>query len=402
MVQTRRNAQAKAAFANEHILKLPTELHMMIFDYLADERKPWLASLATLCKTLLPEVEAVLYSEIEIGTCKYASALCRAISKRRYRAVFVRRLVLSVSGGTTLKKPLNTALPLLTNLTSLELVVDEPSIFDILLHCSFRLHTFIIGGERYAPNLEDILASQPDIERLSFIFIPEHSQDMVQPQLSRPGILPKLQTLTAFASRFPLTFITYPYPLTHLSIMAASHNDIAHVMKLFGSTLVTVCILRLIGEKCTPECYWPASMFRNAHLSKLEHVKVTDLYGPATDLPCEQETMPVPGLQEACPALKTLMWSVDSSIADDLYWPPPGGDGLDGRMMTEYARLLFATLPALATFTVHELGDPMHRDDDDGAVYGEVYRRAEGGEVKGPENEPVELGMWRGLYAQLM
>lgn len=110
--------------------------------------------------------------------------------------------------------------------------------------------------------------------------------------------------------------------------------------------------------------------------------------------------MPVPGLQEACPALKTLMWSVDSSIADDLYWPPPGSDGLDDRMMTEYARLLFATLPALATFTVHELGDPMHRDD--GAVYGEVFRRAEGGEVRGPENEPVELGMWRGLYAQLV
>ncbi|KAL1938046.1 hypothetical protein VTO73DRAFT_12057 [Trametes versicolor] len=400
MVQTRRNAQAKAAFANEHILKLPTELHMMILDHLADERKPWLASLATLCKTLLPEVEAALYREIEIGTCKYASALCRAISKRRYRAIFVRKLVLSVRGGTTLKKPLQTALPLLTNLSSLELVVDEPSIFDILLHCSFRLHTFIIGGERYAPQLEDILASQPDIERLSFVFIPEHSQDEIQPELSRPDILPKLQTLTAFASRFPLTFITHPYPIAHLSIMAASHDDIAHVMKLFGSTLVTVCILRLIGEKCTPECYWPASMFRNAHLPKLEHVKVTDLYGPATDLPCEQETMPVPGLQEACPALKTIMWSVDSSIADDLYWPPPGGDGLDDRMMTEYARLLFATLPALASFTVHELGDPVR--DDDGAVYGEVYRRAEGGEVKGPENEPVELGMWRGLYAQLM
>ncbi len=256
----------------------------MIFDHLADEKKPWLASLATLCKTLLPEVEAALYREIEIGTCKYASALCRAISKRRYRAVFVRKLVVSVRGGTSIKQHLKNVLPLLTNLTSLELVVDDPSIFDILLHCSFLLHTLIIGGERYTPRLEDILASQPDIERLSFVFIPEHSRDEVQPKVSRPDILPRLRTLTAFASRFPLTFITHPYPITHLSIMGASHDDIAHVVNLFGSTLVTVCILRLVGDKCTPACYWPASMFRNAHLPKLEHVKVTDLYGPSTDV----------------------------------------------------------------------------------------------------------------------
>lgn len=119
------------------------------------------------------------------------------------------------------------------------------------------LHTFI-GGEWVTPRLEDILASQPDIERPSSVLIPEHSQDVVQPKLSRPDILPKLQTLPVFASRFPLT-------ITHLSIMAASHDDIAHIVKLLGSTLVMVCVLRLISEQCTPGCYWPASesMFRS-------------------------------------------------------------------------------------------------------------------------------------------
>lgn len=61
--------------------------------------------------------------------------------------------------------------------------------------------------------------------------------------------------------------------------------------------------------------------------------------------------------------------------------------------------MLFATIPAPDLFTVHELGSML---DDDGAVYGEVFWRAGDGSVKGPDNEPVELGMWRGLYAQLV
>ncbi len=88
------------------------------------------------------------------------------------------------------------------------------------------------------------------------------------------------------------------------------------------------------------------------------------------------------------------MWSVDSAVMDDLYWPHPDSDETGDIMMTEHARVLFATLPALAAFTGHELGDSTHGGD--GAVYGEVYRRAEDRSVMGPENGQSSWGCGAG------
>lgn len=42
---------------DEHILKLPTQLHSMIFDYLTHEKKPWLGASLTFPKSKLLCIE---------------------------------------------------------------------------------------------------------------------------------------------------------------------------------------------------------------------------------------------------------------------------------------------------------------------------------------------------------
>lgn len=108
--------------------------------------------------------------------------------------------------------------------------------------------------------------------------------------------------------------------------------------------------------------------------------------------------MRIPGLSESCPALKTLMWSVDAPVMFDLWGTGPD-DALGEKVMTRYAHMLFGALPALERFSVHELGGPA-RDREHG-IHGEVFRRGESGEVQGPTLEPVELDPWA-LYAELV
>lgn len=250
---------------------------MMIFECLLDERKAWLASLATLCKALGPEIEAFLYRNVLIKTCKCTSTLCRSIVKRPCRAAYIRRLVVSIRGGASIKQHLERALPMLTNLAWLELEVGDTSIFDILLDVPFRLRTLLLCGCRCSPRLEDILARQPDIERLSLLFSSDGLEEQVLPRIERPDILHKLHTLVVMAGFFPFTGITYPYPISHLAVIGARHEDLTYIVDLFSSTLVTLYIFRVVSEICTPLCYWPASMFRDARFPILEHMNITTL-----------------------------------------------------------------------------------------------------------------------------
>lgn len=268
----------RSSFQHAHILRLPPELHMMIFECLVDEKKAWLVSLVTLCKALGPEVEAVLYREVVIKTCKRTSTLCRSVIKGRCRAVYMRKLVVSIRGGASIKQHLKRALPMLTNLAWLELEVGDTSIFDILLDVPFRLRTLLICGCGCSPHLEDILARQPDIERLSLLFSSDGLEEQVLPRISRPDILQKLHTLVIMAGFFPFTGITYAYPISHLAVIGARHDDLTHIVGLFSSTLVTLYTFRFVSDICTPMCYWPASMFRDAKFPILKHMNVTTLF----------------------------------------------------------------------------------------------------------------------------
>lgn len=236
----------------------------------------------TLCKTLMPEIEAVLYREVEIGTCKRTSMFCRAVLKRRYRSSFVKKLLISLRGGTTSKPHLKQALPILTNLRFLELTVDDPEVFDIMLDVPFRLRHFAMGGDYYPDRMEDILARQPDLESLSLVFMSGTAPEE-QPQLSRPDTFPSLTNLTIFSRCYSPTNITYPYRIPHIAIAGARHDEIAHVIKMFAHSLESLDIIRFMDDRCTAACYWPTSMFRNAQLPKLQHVKVSDLYDPDSD-----------------------------------------------------------------------------------------------------------------------
>lgn len=267
----------RSSFQHAHILRLPPELHMMIFECLVDERKAWLVSLVTLCKTLRPEIEAVLYRDVLLKTCKRASTLCRSIGKGRFRAVYMRKLVVSIRGGASIKQHLERVFPTLTTLSWLELEVGDTSIFDILLDVPFRLRTLLICGCRCSPHLEDILARQPEIERLSLLFSSDGLEEQALPRISRPDILHKLHTLVVMADFLALTSITYPYPISHLAVIGARHDDLTHIVGLFSSTLVTLYTFRFVSEICTPMCYWPASLFRDARFPILEHMNITTL-----------------------------------------------------------------------------------------------------------------------------
>ncbi|KAI0357256.1 hypothetical protein OH77DRAFT_1422816 [Trametes cingulata] len=362
----------------------------MIVEYLEYEDKVWLASLATVCKALMPEIEAVLYRDIEVGKCRYASVLCRSLVKRPHRAVAVRRLCISLRGGTSIKQHLKRALQVVMNVSSLELVVDDPSLFEFLLNVPFRLKILIAGGDYYPECFEDILASQPSIELLSVVFVgagTEHTRR----EIARPDILPNIHTLSIVTVRYPLTLIKCAFPIKHLSLSRARHGDLVHAMKLFGSTLETLTVLRFLDDACTDACFWPTSMFRGAHLPQLRFVDVTDFYHPATDLLGRTEDIVFPGLHEACPALKSLVWGVDSAAMDDLYFLQASDP--ETMLLEEYARTLFDSLPALQRFAVYDTEEAVRRPRWE--PYGEVFTRAEDKSVSGPDYSVVEFTRWR-------
>ncbi|OJT05135.1 hypothetical protein TRAPUB_4061 [Trametes pubescens] len=143
----------------------------MIFEtFVGGEHRSWLARISTLCKALMPDVEAALYRQTAVFSWN-TTLLCHALIKRPYLALAVRSLiVLCTDGCAGIKQPLKSAFQLLTSLIRLELIVDDPSIFASLLGAPFRLRILLAGGHHYPACFEAILASQPSLELLVLFF----------------------------------------------------------------------------------------------------------------------------------------------------------------------------------------------------------------------------------------
>ncbi|KAJ3016315.1 hypothetical protein NUW54_g834 [Trametes sanguinea] len=111
------------------ILRLPPQALRLIVEGILDDYYPptaWFASLATICKTLLPYVEAVLYDDVLLETCPMARTYLHSVvkSQRPHRAAAVRSLALNIRKATSVVQPFEKAFAKLTNLYDLALVSD--------------------------------------------------------------------------------------------------------------------------------------------------------------------------------------------------------------------------------------------------------------------------------------
>ncbi|KAI0631850.1 hypothetical protein C8Q77DRAFT_166627 [Trametes polyzona] len=394
MVKTRRKAQLKAALKHDYILKLPVELLIMIFDYFIDEDKLWLASLVTLCKALVPAVEAALYHDVQLRTCKRTHIFCRSIIKRCHRAPYVRRLMINVRGGTTLRTIFKTALFKLRSLSSFEVMSEDQKLFEALLDPPFRVRSLTLGGECPDVSLEDILACQPHIERLELAYDTCRANHL---RITRPDILSKLRVLeVATNTEVSMSLITYPYPVTELHIIGAKHDDIEYALRLFGDTLVNLHIIRLIDNRCNQACYWPTTVLRNARLPRLFSLRVADIHWAwMTPFEPNSELMAVPGLHEACPVIKTFIWRYEDFQFDDLSRRVADGATGSTTLMDKYARTVFAGFPTLARMCFQDPRTTTKRSKGRSKYRGDVYWRGEDGEIVGPRFDDIDLEEWR-------
>ncbi|KAI0368167.1 hypothetical protein BV20DRAFT_912670, partial [Pilatotrama ljubarskyi] len=181
---------------------------------------------------LLPEVDAVLYRVVYLNTCKAVSRFISAVLKRTHRRTAVRTLLIEVFGGATFITGWKRAIPSLTNLRALALIVDEPVLFDHLLGAPFCLEALTVGGKNYPACFPDILASQPDLRKLSLSFEIADSKNASElPALSDPALLPQLRTLAISAHTFPPQCFVHPYAITDLTLIRPAHAGLSHALR---------------------------------------------------------------------------------------------------------------------------------------------------------------------------
>lgn len=113
--------------------------------------------------------------------------------------------------------------------------------------------------------------------------------------------------------------------------------------------------------------------------------------------------MPASSLRGACPALKDILWNVDTRIMVDLETSRPSHDDEHGGMtiIDQYAQELFDS-PALERFAIQGVIMRGNQFGQKGKVRGTVFWRAEDGTVNDPVSEPVSMGIWRTLYSGLV
>ncbi|KAI0323986.1 hypothetical protein GY45DRAFT_1332028 [Cubamyces sp. BRFM 1775] len=387
MARTNRRLLTAAAHQNSALLRLPYELLREIFMYYDNgtkETKRWLASIATICKALQPDVEAVLYRTVEtLYMFKHLNMFYRGVAKEPHRATAVRSLhVVAWTSSAGIKTTLKRLFKQLTGLVHLKLIAQDTEMYNMLLDVPFQLCTLVAGGScsSYPPRFEDILARHPTLRMLHFYFpLGESGEAVGAPNLTiaRPDILPNLQKLIVNTSLFSMSRLQYAYPkVTHLCIGKVTHDDVNRAITLFGSNLVSFKLFRSLGPQCTDSCYWPTSMLQNKRLPKLLQLEIVDVYDREDVLPGDPEYIPVvPGLSKSCPALRKFIWSVDSDLMDDLnvYLGDPSDDRT---LMDQYALMLFR-----AFRTLQRVGF-VDQSDKTGAyenfAYGEVYFRSRG------------------------
>ncbi|KAH9896083.1 hypothetical protein C8Q73DRAFT_789868 [Cubamyces lactineus] len=423
----RQTRQARAHQIKELSPRLPPEIWREVFQYLSEEPKKWLASVSTICKTINPEVEAVLYRSVVIKKCvRVGAPFCRSVVRRPHRAVAVRELDIQVHGFASLVDPLTRALKVVTNLKTLTLIGDEP-LLCILLDVPFQLQKLNLGCEEsYTPDfVEDILARQPTIRELGLYFrmrtygfllcgnkTPAEKEDKFT--LSRTDILPHLRILNVMVNFFPLSRITHAYNVTHLSFGKAHRDDVAHALQLFGGQLVALKITRCIDASCTDAYFWPTSVFSSTHrLPRLQYLEIQDDSEFDVDLYPVDITIPP---KETFPSIKSFMWlpSVHKDVMDYLDHPDSDSDedeDEDSPSLASYASALFKTWPTLENFALCDFfelgprwleapGQPPEPGESIGVrdktgVVSRGFKRDENGGIVGPvEMEYAQEG-WR-------
>ena len=260
---------------------LPTELLIDVLMHLRREAdRPWLASVALVCRAFKPVIEAILYREAAIDTYQGLRRFCISVVDEPSRGIAVRKLTLNlnISRGPSvdLEPYLEPALRLLINLTSLKIIADDPTILSLLIDAPFRLRTLHVLCSYYPLCFEDVIASHPTLEQLNLRF--EEGCAALPPQKSRQGILPNLRTLSTYSEDFLALYGRYTYSnLTCLFLHYVAHEDTSSVFSLLGETLVSVRVSRYIEDECTQSCIWPTSILQNSRLPRLKRLEVHDI-----------------------------------------------------------------------------------------------------------------------------
>ncbi|KAI0631837.1 hypothetical protein C8Q77DRAFT_1129400, partial [Trametes polyzona] len=386
---------------NSHLLRLPSELLSMVFGYLVGEKKVWLSRLPTVCKSLLSEAESALYHEMCLGISPDASNnMCR-ITEKPSRASLVRKLVLGLYCGLPGSgDPLKAVLLLFTNLHWLRIFSTNPGMFEHLVHIPSRLRVLELTGSDYTPHIERVLAAHPDVEHLAIVFAPNRQDDHPHP-ISRPDILPKLKSLVLkFYPQMPpekdlfMASVRYPYPVSHLSVTLISHDDLIYAMDLFADTLVTVNLVRKMDERCAVECFWPTHVLAEKRFPKLQHLRISDLYGHSPVHHGRMETIALSGSRDTAPVLRSVVWGADQPTMNTLRGlPDTSAEVPIENVMDRYARTLFESIPTLRRLGIYHRAERYREIEE---AVGEVYMQAENGCLTGPTHEMINFEEWRG------
>ncbi|KAI0764217.1 hypothetical protein BD413DRAFT_578459 [Trametes elegans] len=189
------------------LLRLPAQLMLMILECYTLPDYPWLLTIMTTYKAFQLIVEPILYHNTTFDECKVANIFLRAVEKRPYRSQAVKSFGLDVKDGASMKAAFK---PKLSNLVDLALVVDDASLFDLLLDVHFCLEAFAAGGQNYPSCFFDILGSQPRIDTLDLSFPISKKKPTDRPQISDPSALCYGPPLPTFVHPAPV-----PYHAAH-------------------------------------------------------------------------------------------------------------------------------------------------------------------------------------------
>ncbi|KAI0660012.1 hypothetical protein C8Q70DRAFT_914030 [Cubamyces menziesii] len=367
---------------------LPTELLIDVLMHLRREAdRPWLASVALVCRAFKPVIEAILYREAAIDTYQGLRRFCISVVDEPSRGIAVRKLTLNlnISRGPSvdLEPYFEPALRLLINLTSLKIIADDPTILSLLIDAPFRLRTLHVLCSYYPLCFEDAIASHPTLEQLNLRF--EEGCAALPPQKSRQGILPNLCTLSTYSEDFLALYGRYTCSnLTCLFLRYVAHQDTSSVFSLLGETLVSVRVSRYIEDECTQSCIWPTSILQNSRLPRLKRLEVHDIPDRTIDyLMPSLDAIMVSDFRDAYPDIEKLIWDPGCGLycQCELHMPPIDDHG-DQTMLHKFAEILLNHFPSMKSiFVAH--APP--RDHQDCWLEGDVFERAPDGTAQQPE-----------------
>ncbi|KAI0641613.1 hypothetical protein C8Q79DRAFT_988242 [Trametes meyenii] len=356
----------------------------------------WLASMTTLCRALREAFESMLYESVILdqGKLKPVRTFLRSVVTQPRRAACLRKLHIEVARGSTLQPHLKRALPLFANLCDLVFIVDDPPVFELLRNVPFKLRSFGAGGMAYPKCFLSVLVFQPTIEHLALSFDARGCcYGAVMPCFSDPKLFPRLRSLALDAECFPPHYFLHSYPITELMLDKPYPNDITKALQLFGQTLVSLTIERRLADRTTLEpSIWPTSAIFEDGIAVLPNLRFLDVFDTTSSFRSGEFDgeqlwrMQVPGLGKACPAIRTVVWSVEREDIDCL-----SEDQV--RLTDRYARMLFKQWPTLVRFAFLTPGGEMEATGD--GPYGHVWTRGHGVRAIGPEKAEVGVEDWR-------